>query len=53
MLTGKDGRTRVRLLLAIDETGLSLSKTMPAKEDERVQFDDIGDIAVIVEVAMD
>lgn len=53
MLTGKDSRTRVRLLLAIDETGLSLSKTMPAKEDEKIGFDDIGDIAVIVEVVMD
>ena len=53
MLTGKDGRTRVRLLLAIDETGLSLSKTMPAKEDDKIQFDEIGDVAVIVEVVMD
>ncbi|CUU16247.1 hypothetical protein CDS [Bradyrhizobium sp.] len=43
----------MRLLLAIDETGLSLSKTMPAKEDEKIGFDDIGDIAVIVEVVMD
>lgn len=53
MLTGKDNRTRVRLLLGIDETGLSLSKTMPAKEDERIGFDDIEDVAVIVEVIMD
>ena len=50
MLTGKDGRTRVRLILGIDETGLSLSKSMPAKEDEKIKFDDIGDVAVIVEV---
>lgn len=53
MLIGKDRRTRVRLLLGIDETGLSLSKTMPAKEDEKIRFDDIGDVAVIVEVVMD
>ena len=53
MLTGKDGRTRVRLLLGIDEAGLGLSKTMPAKEDEKIPFDDIGDVAVIVEVVMD
>jgi hypothetical protein len=53
VLTGKDGRTRVRLLLGIDETGLSLSKTMPAREDEKIRFDDIGDVAVIVDVIMD
>ena len=53
MLTGKDGRTKVRLLLGINEAGLSLSRTMPAKEDEKVPFDDIGDIAVIVEMLRD
>ncbi|MCW2225668.1 transcriptional regulator with XRE-family HTH domain [Bradyrhizobium japonicum] len=53
MLTGKDGRSRVRLLLGVSETGLSLSRSLPAKEDERIGFDDIGDIAVIVEVIMD
>ncbi|MEY9594788.1 transcriptional regulator with XRE-family HTH domain [Bradyrhizobium yuanmingense] len=53
MLTGKDGRTRVRLLMGISEDGLSLSRSMPAKEDEKVAFDDIGDIAVIVEVVID
>ncbi len=52
MLTGKDGRTRVRLLLGIDEAGLKLSKTMPAKEDERMEFDNIGEVALIVEVVM-
>lgn len=53
MLTGKDGRTRVRLLMGINEGGLSLSKSMPAKEDETMAFDEIGDIAVIVEVVTD
>lgn len=53
MLTGKDGRTRVRLLLGINESGLALSRSMPTKEDEKVAFDDIGDIAVIVEVITD
>ncbi|WP_461327637.1 hypothetical protein [Bradyrhizobium huanghuaihaiense] len=53
MLTGKDGRTRVRLLLGIDASGLSLSRSMPAKEDEKMDFDEIGDIAVIVEVVTD
>lgn len=50
MLTAKDGRTRIRLLIGINENGLSLSRSMPAKEDEKVAFDDIADIAVIVEV---
>jgi hypothetical protein len=53
MLTGKDRRTRVRLLLGITEAGLSLSRTMPAKEDEQVPFDDIEDVAVIVDVVWD
>lgn len=53
MLTGKDGRTRVRLLLGISESGLSLSRSMPAKEDEKVAFEEIGDIAVIVGVVTD
>lgn len=53
MLTGKDGRTRVRLLLEISESGLSLSKTMPAKKDEEFRFDEIGDVAVIVVVVID
>jgi hypothetical protein len=53
MLTGKDGRTRVRLLIRIDESGLILSKSMPAKDDEKLSFDEIGDIAVIVEVMME
>jgi transcriptional regulator with XRE-family HTH domain len=50
MITSK-GRTTVRLLLGVTENGLSLSKTMPPKEDEKISFDEIGDIAVIVEVA--
>ncbi|WP_354125564.1 hypothetical protein [Bradyrhizobium sp. LB8.2] len=53
MLTGKDGRTRVRLLMGMDEKSLSLSRSMPAKEDEKMAFDEIGDIAVIVEVVTD
>jgi hypothetical protein len=50
MLTKRDGRTNVRLLIGIDESGLSLSRSMPAKVDEKVAFDDIGEIAVIVQV---
>ena len=36
--------------MGIDEAGLSLSKTMPAKEDEKIEFDDIEGIAAIVSV---
>ncbi|WP_157158402.1 helix-turn-helix domain-containing protein [Bradyrhizobium genomosp. III] len=53
MLTGKDGRTRVRLLLGIDESGMRLSKSMPLREDELVEFDDLGEVAIIVEVVVD
>jgi len=53
MVTEKGGRTRVRLLLGISEEGLSLSRTMPEKEDEKIAFDDIADIAVIVEALRD
>lgn len=47
MMTGKDGKTRVRLLMGMDEEGLSLSKSLPPKEDEKVKFDDISDIAIV------
>ena len=47
LVTDKNGRSRVRLLMDMTETGLKLSKTHPATEDEVVGFDDIGDIAII------
>ncbi|ARQ95258.1 hypothetical protein [Bradyrhizobium phage BDU-MI-1] len=47
MITGKDEKTKVRLLCDINENGLALSKSMPVKEDETVAFDDIKEIAVI------
>lgn len=53
MLTGRDGRTKVRLLLSISEAGLRVSKTMPAMEDETIPFDDIADIGVVVDVLRD
>ncbi|SDK45158.1 helix-turn-helix domain-containing protein [Bradyrhizobium ottawaense] len=48
MLTGKDEKTKVRLLVDINESGLSLSKSMPVTEDETMQFDDIKEIAIIL-----
>jgi transcriptional regulator with XRE-family HTH domain len=48
MITAKDEKTRVRLLVDINESGLSLSKSMPVKEDESMTFDDIKEIAVVV-----
>lgn len=47
MITGKDEKTRVRLLIDINENGLRLSKSMPAKEDEALAFDDIQEIAIV------
>lgn len=48
MVTAKDQKTRVRLLVDINENGLSLSKSMPAKEDETMAFDEIAEIAVVL-----
>ncbi|MGC0389392.1 helix-turn-helix domain-containing protein [Bradyrhizobium sp. USDA 241] len=47
LVTGKDGKSRVRLLTSIDEKGLKLTKEMPAKNEETFKFDDIQDIAIV------
>jgi hypothetical protein len=48
MITDKNGKTRVRLMLGMDESGIRLSKSMPPKEDEKMDFDDIHEIAIVV-----
>jgi transcriptional regulator with XRE-family HTH domain len=48
LLTDKNGKARVRILMDITEAGLKLSKSLPAVEDEVVKFDDVQDIAVVV-----
>lgn len=47
VITDKNEKTRVRLLLDITEKGLKLSKTMPEKEDEAMEFDEIREIAIV------
>lgn len=47
MVTDKNQKTRVRLLLDITESGLKLSKSMPEKEDETVAFDEVSEIAIV------
>jgi transcriptional regulator with XRE-family HTH domain len=47
LVTDKNGKSRVRLLMDMTEAGLKLSKTVPAAEDEVLGFDDIQDIAVV------
>jgi len=47
MITDKNGKTRVRLMMGMDESGIRLSKSMPAKEDEKLAFDDISEIAIV------
>jgi len=47
VVTDKNGKTRVRLLMGMDESGLALSKSIPVKEEEKMNFDDISDIAII------
>lgn len=47
LVTAKDGKSRVRLLVGIDENGLRLTKEMPPKGEETLKFDDIQDIAIV------
>jgi hypothetical protein len=47
LVADKGGRSRVRLLMDITEKGLKLSKSLPAVEDEVLNFDEIQDIAVV------
>lgn len=53
MITDKNEKTRVRLLMDIAENGLTLSKTMPPNPDETMAFDDIKDIAIVVVMVRD
>jgi transcriptional regulator with XRE-family HTH domain len=48
MITDKNGKTRVRLLMDITENGLKLTKSMPEKEDEVLAFDEISEIAIVI-----
>ncbi len=48
LVTGKDGKSKVRLLIGIDEGGLVMTKTMPVGEEERMPFDEIADIAIVI-----
>jgi transcriptional regulator with XRE-family HTH domain len=48
MVTDKNGKTKVRSLVGMDEAGMRLSKSHPVKEDEVVPFDDLTEIAIVV-----
>ncbi|MGJ4945162.1 helix-turn-helix domain-containing protein [Bradyrhizobium sp. HKCCYLS1011] len=47
LVTGKDGKSKVRLLTSIDEKGLVMTKTMPAGDEERMAFEDVAEIAIV------
>jgi transcriptional regulator with XRE-family HTH domain len=47
LITDKTGKSRIRVLMDINEDGLKLSKSMPIKEDEKMGFDDIQEIAIV------
>lgn len=47
LVTDSSGRSKVRLLMDIDEKGLTMTHSHPAKEDERLGFDAIEDIAIV------
>lgn len=51
LVTDKTGRSRVRLLLQIDEQGIGLSESMPPKPDDAIGFDDLEDIAIVAVIA--
>jgi transcriptional regulator with XRE-family HTH domain len=48
VVTDKNDRTRVRLLCGIDEGGLRLLKQIGSQEEERIAFDDVKDLAILV-----
>lgn len=48
VVTDKNERTKLRLLLGIDEDGLRMLKQFGSEEEERLGFDDIKDIAILV-----
>jgi hypothetical protein len=49
MLTTKEGKTRVRFMVSIDENGVKVTRNPGhSKDDENVKFDDIQDIAIVI-----
>lgn len=48
VVTDKNDRTKVRLLCGLDEDGLRLLKKMGSEEEERIAFDDIKDLAILI-----
>lgn len=51
LITDKAGRSRVRLLLQIDEQGISLSESMPPTPNDKIGFDDLEDIAIVAVIS--
>ena len=48
VVTDKSDRTKVRLLCGIDENGLRTLKKMGSDEEERIDFEDIKDLAILI-----
>jgi len=51
LITDGNGRSKVRLLLQIDEQGISLSDLQPAVETDKVGYGDLQDIAIVAVIA--
>jgi transcriptional regulator with XRE-family HTH domain len=47
LVTDSQGRSRVRLLISIDEKGLTTSKAYPPQGEDVVAFADVKDIAIV------
>lgn len=50
LVTDKNGKSKVRLLLELNEQGLVTTKEHPTKKTELIKFDDIEDVAIIAVV---
>lgn len=47
MITKKDGRSFVRVVMDVTEKGFSLSKSHPARKEEMIPFDDVEDYGIV------
>lgn len=52
LVTTKSGQSRVRYLVDMDETGLTLTKGQSSKADEKLAFDDLSEIAIVAVIEL-
>jgi transcriptional regulator with XRE-family HTH domain len=47
LVTDKSGRSKVRLLVAMNEKGMNLTKCNPPQGEEKIAFDDLAEVSVV------